>query len=66
MAGRTHDPAQRRRALRKGRERGCSIYITGEQLERIGFAPDEPAPWYRVWETSDGRPRIIVNLYREA
>lgn len=60
-----HDPAARRRTLRKGRERGCSLYISGEQLERMGFAPGEPAPYYRTWESSDGRPRLVVNLYRE-
>lgn len=60
-----HDPAQRRRALRKGREKGCSIYIPAEQLRRLGFEDGDPAPWYRTWETSDGRPRLVVNLYRE-
>ena len=66
MAGRTHDPAARRRAQRRGRETGCWVYLAGEQLQRIGFRPGEPPPYYRTWESADGRPRVIVNLYREA
>jgi len=31
----------------------------------MGFGPDDPPPFYRVWESSDGRPRLVVNLYRE-
>lgn len=58
-----HDPGLRRRALRAGRQRGCSIYITAEDLQRAGFAPDEPPPWYRVW--GGARGRYIVVLYRE-
>ena len=60
----THDPAARRKALRKGRERGCSVFISAEQLERAGIDPRGPAPYYRIWEAR-GRPRFVVNLYRE-
>lgn len=31
----------------------------------MGFAPGDATPFYRTWETSDGRPRVVVNLYRE-
>ena len=31
----------------------------------MGIDPNGPAPWYRTWETSDGRPRLVVNLYHE-
>lgn len=58
-----HDAAARRKSARKQRETGCRLYITGEELERAGFAPGEPPPWYRVWP---GRKHtVIVQLYRE-
>lgn len=63
MAGRPDDAA-RKRAQRRGRERGCWLYISGEQLEHAGFVRDEPPPFYRVWPAK-GRPRFVVNLYRE-
>lgn len=62
MAGR-HDQAARRRSKRKGRERGCWVYIPGEQLERAGIDPRDEPPLYRTW---DGRKRtILVQLYTE-
>lgn len=61
----SHDPGKRRQAKRSGREKGCWTYISWEQLQRLGFTPGDPAPYYRVWESSDGRPRLLVNLYRE-
>jgi hypothetical protein len=63
MAGR-HDQAARRRATRGGRRRGCYVYIAAEQLAEAGIDPSGPAPWYRIW-TARGRPRFVVNLYRE-
>jgi hypothetical protein len=59
-----HDPAMRRRSIRKGRETGCSVYIPGEALARAGFAPSDPPPFYRVWGGKRGR--YVVVLYREA
>ena len=61
-AGR-HDPGVRKRALRKGRERGCSVYLAAEQLQAAGVPLDRPL-YYRVWE-APGRPRFIINLYTE-
>jgi hypothetical protein len=58
-----HDPAARRRAQRRGRERGCWVYITGQDLERAGYTAGEPAPFYRVWGGERGR--YVVTLYRE-
>jgi hypothetical protein len=58
-----HDPAMRRRSIRKGRETGCSVYIPGEALARAGFAPGDPPPFYRVWGGKRGR--YVVVLYRE-
>lgn len=62
MAG-SHDYARRRRAQRRGRERGCWVYIPGEQLERLGFAPGEAPPWYRVFDGLRGT--ALVRLYRK-
>lgn len=58
-----HDQARRRKALRKGRETGCSIYIPGEVLAPLGLAPPTVV-YYRTWQDPK-RPRIMVNLYRE-
>jgi hypothetical protein len=57
-----HDPGQRRRAQRRGRETGCWVYIAGDALGRAGYAQGEPPPWYRVW--GGARGRYIVTLYR--
>ena len=59
-----HDHAARRRSLRKGRERGCSIYLPAELLERAGVDPNGPPPYYRAWPTSRGG--VMVRLYKEA
>lgn len=61
-AGR-HDAAARRKAQRRGRERGCWVYISAEALERAGLASEAFVPWYRVWGGQRGR--YVVTLYRE-
>lgn len=58
-----HDHAQRRRGRREGRQRGCRVYITAEELERAGYSRDEPPPAYRVW--AGPRGRLVIQLYRE-
>jgi len=58
-----HDPAARRRSQRRGRERGCWVYITADELAEAGFVRDDPPPWYRVWGGKRGR--YVVTLYRE-
>lgn len=59
-----YDPGLRRRAVRKQRERGCSIYIAAQELLAAGYDPDDPPPYYRVWGTPSGG--VFVRLYREA
>ena len=59
-----HDHAARRRAQRRGRERGCWVYIPAEQLALAEFPPDAPPPWYRVW--GGRRGRFVVVVYPEA
>ena len=64
MAG-IADVASLKRAQRRGRERGCWVYIAGEQLEAMGIDPGDPAPSYRIW-SAEGRPRAVVNLYPQS
>lgn len=64
MAGRAHDPAERRRTKRAGRERGCWLYIAAEQLAEAGVQVDAPPPEYRVWpDRKSQRGRFVVTLY---
>jgi hypothetical protein len=60
----SYDHAKRRQSIRRGREKGCSIYIAADELERAGFDPDGPPPFYRVWGSSRGG--LFVRLYKEA
>lgn len=61
-AGR-YDAARRRRSVRRGRERGCWVYIPAEELEKAGIDPGGPAPLYRTWGTSRGGS--FLRFYRE-
>lgn len=63
MAG-MYDQARRKRCVRKGRERGCWVYIASEELLKAGIDPAGPAPWYRVW--AGRRGGVTLRLYREA
>lgn len=59
-----HDAAQRRKASRKGRERGCSLYIAAEDLVAAGIDPYGLPPEYKVWP---GRKRtLMVALYPQS
>lgn len=58
-AGR-YDHGLRRRAVRKGRERGCSVYIPAELLQASPLAEAWPI-FYRVWGGQRGR--FVVTLY---
>jgi hypothetical protein len=64
-AGR-HDAAARRRATRAGRQRGCSIYITAEDLVAAGFDPHAAPPEYVTTAKPHSRntATVIVRLYR--
>jgi hypothetical protein len=62
MAGRS-DLAERKRATRGGRDKGCRVYIPAEALEAAGFDPSGPAPFYRLWPAPRGR--FILTLYKE-
>lgn len=58
-----YDQGARRRTQRRGRERGCWVYIPAAELVAAGVSPDDEPPWYRLW--SGRRGRFIVTLYRE-
>lgn len=58
----SYDPAIRRRTVRRGRERGCWLYIPADELVAAGFSLNDPPPWYRVWGTPRG---VMVRLYRK-
>ena len=62
-AGR-YDAAQRRRSVRRGRERGCWVYVPAEELQRAGIDLDGPPPFYKVWGRRGGG--LAARFYREA
>lgn len=63
LANGRHDAGARRKALRKQREKGCSIYIPAEALAKAGYDPDGEVPYYRVWGSSRGG--LFIRLYTE-
>jgi len=58
-----NDPARRNKAQRRGREKGCWVYIPAERLQEAGYLPGSPAPLYRLW--GGRRGRLVVTLYPE-
>lgn len=61
----TYDPARRRRAVRKGNERGVWVFIPSAELLAAtvdDLTPlDGPPPYYRLF--SNVRRRVIVQFY---
>lgn len=62
------DTAARKRAQRRGRERGCWVYIDAERLSRAGYPLEIAPPFYRCngYRRSANGHTVIVSLYREA
>lgn len=60
-AGR-YDAVARRRGQRRGRERGCWVYMPAEELAKAGHDPQGDPPFYRTWGTRSGG--VLVRLYR--
>jgi len=58
----SYDFAVRRRAVRKGRERGCWVYVPGEELAKVGRLDPEAPPLYRVWAGRSGS--VVVTFYK--
>ena len=63
-----YDPAERKRATRKQRQRGVTVYIPAEELAAAGFDVYGDPPFYRVHghKRSRNAGSVIVSLYREA
>jgi hypothetical protein len=59
-----YDAAARRRAQRRGRERGCWVFVPAEELAKAGVDPADDPPFYRTWGTRSGG--VLVRLYRNA
>ncbi len=57
-----HDHAERRKLKRWGKERGGWAYLDAGALERAGYDPTGPAPFYRTWAAPRGR--VVVQLYK--
>lgn len=58
-----YDSGARRQAQRRGREKGCWVYVPAEELRKAGHDPEGPPPLYRTWGTARGG--VFVRLYRE-
>jgi hypothetical protein len=58
-----YDFAERRRAKRSGREKGCWAYIPADELAKAGYDPGGDLPFYRTWGHSKGR--VLIQLYRK-
>jgi len=60
-----YDPAKRRQAARKGRERGAWVYVPASELEAAGVEPSEVPPYYRLWTTKGGKRKVLIQFYVE-
>lgn len=63
QANSKYDSGARRRAQRRGRERGCWVFIPSEELRKAGYDPAGEPPFYRTWGTARGG--VFVRLYRK-
>lgn len=63
QANTKYDSGARRRAQRRGRERGCWVYVPAEELLKAGHDPAGAPPFYRTWGSARGS--VLVRLYRE-
>lgn len=52
-----------RRSVRRGRERGCWVYIAAEELSKTRVGADGPPPLYRAHGRAHGRT-VVVELFR--
>lgn len=64
QANTKYDAARRRLAQRRGRERGCWVFIPAEELSKAGVDPAGEPPAYRTWGTKRGG--VMVRLYHNA
>ena len=59
-----YDPAQRRRGVRRGRERGCWVYVPAEELAKTRAAAAATVPYYRTAGRKGGST-VVVTFYAE-
>ncbi len=57
-----------KRAHRKGREKGCHVYIAADVLREVGIDPDATPPLYLIYPGRKGRGKgtVLVSLYAVA
>lgn len=62
-----YDHAERRKATRARRQKGCYVYLPAEELARAGFSPDDPPPFYKTdgYQRGPNGHTVIVSLYRD-
>lgn len=62
-----YDRARWKQGVRKGRERGCWVYIARDELESAGIPTDAPPPWYKLSgaQSRKSSHRVIVSLKPE-
>lgn len=41
---------------------GCLVYVPAQELEKAGFVPGGPLPFYRVWGSKKGS--AFVQFYK--
>lgn len=58
-----YDFARRRRSVRRGRERGCWVYVPSDELVKAGYDPDDPPPFYRTWGSRHGS--VLIRFYKK-
>jgi len=62
VAAGKYDALKRRASIRRGRERGCWLYVPMEELLKTGVDVTDAPPHYRVW--GGARGRLVVQLYK--
>lgn len=58
-----HDPAQRRKLTRGGRQKGCYVYIPAKIVQAATGSLGGPVTHYRTWAGKGGS--VLIRLYRE-
>jgi hypothetical protein len=59
-----YDAGERRRMIRRGRERGRWLFVPADELVAAGLDPyDSATLYYRVWGRRGGS--VLVRVYRE-
>lgn len=58
-----YDQGLRRIGQRRGRERGCWLYVPAEELKKASIDPAGPPPFYRIWPRR--KRTLLVQFYEE-